>query len=171
MATAIEWGLESRERKETWEWAPSRSLLASIRAYQYWRSRPWAFALRKLAVLRHRFWSIATGADIPVNCKLGKGLLLPHPTGVVIHPDAQVGPDCLIMSCVTIGTRGGGGVPILGRHVDVGTGAKILGSVHIGDDAVIGANAVVIQDVPAGVTVVGIPARIIYQQQSETEAE
>jgi serine O-acetyltransferase len=112
------------------------------------------------AVLRHRFWSVTTGADIPLNCKLGGGLLIPHPNGIVIHPDAEVGPNCLIFQQVTLGA-GDGGVPRLGGHVDVGAGAKIIGTVIIGNHARIGANAVVITDVPEGATAVGIPARII----------
>jgi serine O-acetyltransferase len=151
----------SRERKGFFEWATSRSLLASIRAYQRWKPKWYALPLAKLAVLRHRFWSIVTAADIPLNCRLGRGLLIPHPTGVVIHPDAKIGPDCLILSCVTIGTGPKRGVPVLGVHVDVGTGAKILGGVQIGDRAVIGAGAVVLKDVRPGATVVGIPAREI----------
>lgn len=155
----------SRERKGFFEWSPSRSLLASIRSYQRWQGKWWASPLCKLAVFRHRFWSVVTAADIPVNCQLGAGLLIPHPTGIVIHPKAVIGPDCLIFSCVTIGTRGDRGVPVLGAHVDVGTGAKILGGVRIGDRAVIGANAVVLRDVKAGTCVVGVPAQEVGRKQ------
>lgn len=151
-------GIE-REQKRLLEWAPSKSLLASIRSYQRWRRKWYGLPLCKLAVLRHRFWSIVTAADIPLNCRLGIGLLIPHPTGIVIHPGAVIGPDCLIMSGVVIGTRTEpGDVPTIGSHVDVGSGAKILGGVRIGDYAVIGANAVVVDNVRAGSTVVGIPA-------------
>jgi serine O-acetyltransferase len=88
-------------------------------------------------------------------------LLLPHPNGVVIHPDAVIGPNCLIFQQVTIGTRDGSTPPVIGGHVDIGAGAKILGALSIGDHASIGANAVVIRDVPEGTTAVGIPAKII----------
>jgi serine O-acetyltransferase len=114
----------------------------------------------KWAVLRHRFWSVVTGADIPLLCQLGGGLLLPHPNGVVIHPSVVIGPNCLLFQQVTIGATQDG-VPTLGGHVDVGAGAKIIGPVRIGDHARIGANAVVTADVPAGATVVGIPARVV----------
>jgi len=151
----------TREQKSLLSWDPSRSLLASIRDYQ--RHAASANPLRrlaaKLAVLRHCFWSVVTGADIPVNARIAGGLLLPHPNGVVIHPDAEVGPNCLIFQQVTLGTRNGG-VPRIGGHVDIGAGAKILGGVRIGNDALIGANAVVLKDVPAGKTAVGIPAII-----------
>lgn len=152
----------SRERKATFEWAPSRSLLASIRDYQRLLNSRGVSArwLRRLAVLRHRWWSAVTGADIPLNCKLGGGLLLPHPNGVVIHPNAEIGPNCLVFHQVTIGEEAGG-VPTLEGHVDVGAGAKIIGRVTVGKHAKIGANAVVLDDVPAGATAVGIPAKIV----------
>ena len=105
---------------------------------------------------------MVTGADIPVTSRLGGGLLLPHPNGIVLHPDAEVGPNCLLFQQVTLGTvEGRAGAPRLGGHVDVGAGARILGPVRIGDHAVIGANAVVLSDVPAGCTAVGVPARLL----------
>ena len=153
----------SRESKPFWSWQPSRSLLASLRAYDRASGGRGigAAVSRRLAVLRHRFWSTVTGADIPLGCRLGGGLLLPHPNGVVIHPKAEVGPNCLIFQQVTLGSDVRGAAPRLGGHVDVGAGAKILGGIVVGDDVLIGANAVVLQDVPAGATAVGIPARIL----------
>lgn len=153
----------SREQKAVMEWQPSRSLLASVRAYQSHscKSGPVHAAARRIAVLRHRFWSIVSGADIPLNCSLGGGLLMPHPNGVVIHPDATIGVNCLIFQQVTIGAGGRRGLPRIGGHVDIGAGAKILGGVVVGDHARIGANSVVIDDIPAGATAVGIPARLV----------
>jgi serine O-acetyltransferase len=158
-ATVPDWTREARRAG----WEPSRALLHSIRAYQrHAASRhPLARWLRAWAVLRHRYWSIVTGADIPVNCQLGGGMLLPHPNGVVIHPAAVVGANCLIFQQVTIGQGSRPGLPIIGGHVDIGAGAKILGGISIGNHAKIGANAVVLQDVPEGATAVGIPAQII----------
>ncbi len=153
-----------REANQRGLWAPARALLGSIRAYQRHAasSNRLARIPRMIAVLRHRFWSAVTGADIPLNCRLGGGLLLPHPNGVVIHPGAVVGPNCLIFQQVTIGAGTTPGLPRIGGHVDIGAGAKILGGVTIGDHAKIGANAVVLQDVPAGATAVGIPARLLH---------
>lgn len=150
----------SRESCEGW-WQPSRRLLKTVREYARAKATGgrlgWARA--KAAVAQHRFWSVATGADIPINtAKIGGGLLLPHPNGVVIHPDAEIGPNCLIFQQVTIGTGPRPGVPRIGGQVDIGAGAKILGGVVIGDHARIGANAVVVSDVPAGAVATGIPA-------------
>ena len=158
----------SRESKALFSWEPGRSLIASIRTYQ--RSRQsvglFAYATRVLAVLRHRFWSVATGADIPLDAQVGGGLLLPHPNGIVIHPNARIGPNCLIFQQVTIGTREGSGAPEIGGHVDIGAGAKILGAVRIGDHVCIGANAVVLSDVPERSTAVGVPAVVLRRTDS-----
>jgi serine O-acetyltransferase len=145
----------TRERPRQF-WDPGRKLLFSIRRYQYWHQRRGIIAgiLCKGLVLRHRFWSVITGADIPLNCQIGGGLLIPHPNGIVIHPDAAIGVNCLIFQQVTLGIRSGPGVPIIGGHVDIGAGAKILGPVRIGDHSRIGANAVVTKDVPSHTTAV-----------------
>lgn len=158
-ATEPDW---SREAKPWFAWAPSRSLLASLRAYQRVAGsrHPWHRLLRKIAVLRHRFWSVVTAADIPLTCRIGGGLLMPHPNGVVVHNEAVIGPNCLLMQQVTLGVTDGGS-PRLGGHVDIGAGAKVLGSVTLGDHACVGANAVVLIDVPAGATAVGVPARLV----------
>jgi serine O-acetyltransferase len=151
----------SRETKTRGAWSPPHALLASIRDYQRAQSNgSFRSIRRKSAVLRHRFWSVITGADIPVTAKIGGGLLIPHPNTIVIHPDCRIGPNCLFFQQVTLGAAQGG-VPTIGGHVDIGAGAKIIGPVHIGDHARIGANAVVTIDVPAGSTAVGIPARIV----------
>jgi serine O-acetyltransferase len=164
-ATVPDW---SREAKSLFEWAPSRSLLASIRAFQRHGSRrnPVNMVLKKLAVLRHRFWSVVTGSDIPLKTEIGGGLLLPHPNGVVIHPDCRIGPNCLILQQVTLGS-GRSGVPTLGGHVDIGAGAKVLGRIHLHDHSVVGANALVLSDVAQGVTVVGVPARPVRSRRRE----
>ena len=150
-----------RKRKRYWD--PSLRLLNSLSAYSDARSRGGILGTlqSKVAVFRHRFWSVITGADIPLNAyALGAGLELPHPNGIVIHPDAKLGPDCRLFQQVTIGTGPKPGLPQLGARVWVGAGAKILGGVVIGDDAVVGANAVVITDVPEDCVAVGIPAVI-----------
>lgn len=106
------------------------------------------------------------GCYIPHRAQIGAGTKFGYGgIGVVIHDDCVIGRDCTISQGVTLGGGRGGrdergrGVPTLGDNVSVGAGAKVLGPVHLGDGSVVGANAVVTHDVPAGVTVVGIPAR------------
>ena len=158
-ATEPDW---RREHKRAFEWSPSRSLLASLRSFQRWRDsrHPLRWVGMNGAVLRHRFWSMVTGADIPLNCSIGGGLLMPHPNGIVIHAHAVIGPNCLIFQQVTIGTVGGE-APTIGGRVDLGAGAKVLGAIRIGDQVQVGANAVVLHDLPAGCVAVGVPARIV----------
>jgi serine O-acetyltransferase len=152
-----DWNREARAG-----WSPSRSLLGTIRRYQALGDRrgPIARMRQRLLALQHRFWSVVTGADVPLNARIGGGLLLPHPNGIVIHPDAVIGPNCLLFQQVTVGATERG-VPRIGGHVDIGAGAKIIGPVTLGDHVVVGANAVVTHDVPAGCVVAGIPARVV----------
>lgn len=143
-------------------WDPGRKLLRTIRKYQAWRQKPGLVAACycKLLVLPYRFWTVVTGADIPLTSQIGGGLLIPHPNGIVIHPDARIGVNCLIFHQVTLGSRSGPGVPEIGGHVDIGAGAKILGPVKIGAHAKIGANAVILTNVDAGATAVGYPTQV-----------
>jgi serine O-acetyltransferase len=160
-ATVPDW---SREKCNRW-WHPSGQLLKSIREYQKWQAYGGLLGrfFQNWNILQYRFWSIVTGAEIPLNCNIQGGLILPHPNGIVIHPEASLGPNCVVFQQVTIV----GGVKI-GGHVDIGAGAKIIRPVTIGDHAKIGANAVVLCDVPAGATAVGIPAKIIHNLESNS---
>ena len=145
-----------REKINRW-WSPSQQLIKSIRQYQKWRNYNGIISrFCYFYVLQHRFWSAIAGADIPVNCQLGGGLKLPHPNGIVIHPEASIEVNCLIFQQVTIIK----GVKI-GSNVNIGAGAKIIRPVSIGDRASIGANAVVVNDVPANTIAMGIPAKNI----------
>jgi len=156
-----------REKPARGTYEPAKYLLASIRRYQRLVKAGGTIAkvVRPFVVLQHRFWSIVSGADIPLNADIGGGLLMPHPNGIVIHPDAHVGPNCLVFQQVTVGTNGTRpGCPVIAGHVDIGAGAKILGGVKIGAHARIGANAVVLDDVPENASAAGVPARIIRQE-------
>jgi serine O-acetyltransferase len=110
---------------------------------------------------------MVTGSDIDPNATIGRGLSLPHPTGVVVHRDAVIGDNCMIMQQVTIGQLAESFAPRIGNGVYIGAGAKVLGGVVIGDRARIGANAVVLCDVPADHVAVGVPARISPQAVAE----
>lgn len=104
------------------------------------------------------------GVELPYSVTLGRRVVIEHQGAIVIHGDCVIGDDCVIRQGVTMGNRHLAqpyDAPVLGARVNVGAGAKLLGKIRVGDDAVIGANAVVLHDVPAGTTVVGIPARPI----------
>ncbi len=100
------------------------------------------------------------GLEIAPRIGIGPGLYLPHPTGTVITA-TEVGARCHIIHAVTVGMRNRQEFPRIADDVTIGAGARVLGGVVIGSGANIGANAVVIANVPAGATVVGIPARVV----------
>lgn len=108
-----------------------------------------------------------TGIEIHPGAKIGKDFVIDHGMGVVIGETAEIGDDCLIFHGVTLGGKGGSGKrhPTVGSHVMIGAGAKLIGNIHIGDRARIGANAVLTRDVPEGATAVGIPGRVVNEQE------
>ena len=156
---SIDWSKPdwSREKPRKF-WDPSRKLLKSIRDYQKLKKSNSLFSrLRsKLIVVRYRFWSMITGAEIDLSCQIGGGLLIPHPNGIVIHPDSIIGINCLIFQQVTLA-----GIVELGIHVDIGAGAKLIGPLKLGNHVKVGANAVVTASAGDNVTLVGMPARAI----------
>lgn len=109
----------------------------------------------------HKMIKAVNHSGIGRGTEIGPGLLLMHFGGVWIHPDAVIGSECTIFHQVTITPGGRGGAPRIGDRVVLMAGAKVLGGVTIGDDARIGANAVVLDDVPAGALAVGSPARVV----------
>lgn len=121
---------------------------------------------------RHRLYFLArlnsnlarnwTGIEIHPGATIGRGLIIDHGVGVVIGETAQIGDDCHIYHGVTLGGTGKQHAkrhPTIGNRVMIGAGAKCLGNIVIGDDAKIGANAVVITDVPQGATYIGLAAK------------
>ena len=103
------------------------------------------------------------GIEIPYTASIGQRVCFEHQHGIVVHGNAVIGDDCVVRQGVTIGNRyldKPYDAPQIGSGVNIGAGAKILGAVKIGDRAIIGANAVVLNDVPDGALAVGVPARI-----------
>ena len=108
-----------------------------------------------------------TGIEIHPGATIGRGLLIDHGMGVVIGETAEIGDNCTIYQGVTLGGTGkdqGKRHPTLRNNVMVGAGAKVLGPVEIGDNAKIASNAVVLKDIPADTTAVGIPARVVRKR-------
>jgi serine O-acetyltransferase len=111
-----------------------------------------------------------TGIEIHPGAKIGRRFFIDHGMGVVIGETTEIGDDVLLYQGVTLGGTGkekGKRHPTLGNNVVVGTGAKVLGNIHIGDHVKIGAGSVVVKSVPDHSTVVGVPGRIV---RSRTEA-
>jgi serine O-acetyltransferase len=115
-----------------------------------------------------------TGIEIHPGAKIGRRLVIDHGMGVVIGETAEIGDDVHLYHQVTLGgtsSSRGKRHPTLGNGVIVGAGAKILGAITVGDNARVGANAVVLESVPAGTTVVGIPARPVERKPVRARPE
>jgi serine O-acetyltransferase len=113
-----------------------------------------------------------TGIEIHPGARIGRRFFIDHGMGVVIGETAEIGDDCTLYHGVTLGGtswKKGKRHPTLGNDVVIGAGAKVLGPIHIGDDVRIGSNAVVLKDVPAGATVVGVPGRVVTAGRDEQQ--
>ena len=107
-----------------------------------------------------------TGVEIHPAARIGKGVFIDHGSGVVIGETSEIGDGCTIYQGVTLGGTSlshGKRHPTLGRNVTVGVNASVLGAIVLGDNAKVGGGSVVVKDVPANATVVGVPARIVAQ--------
>lgn len=101
------------------------------------------------------------GIEVPYSAKVGRRVVFEHQHGIVIHGNSEIGDDSILRQGCTLGNKSldrPHDAPKLGKRVNVGAGAKILGAVTVGDEAVVGANSVVLKDVPAGMIAVGLPA-------------
>lgn len=124
----------------------------------------WEHGHRSLARVLSQITRHITGVEIHPAAQIGKHFFIDHAMGVVIGETAIVGDNCVLYQGVTLGGTGnetGKRHPTLGNNVTVGTGAKVLGNIHIGNNVKIGGNSVVVKDVPDNCTVVGVPGRII----------
>ena len=124
----------------------------------------WNHSARLAARVFAELTRILTGVEIHPGAILGAGLFIDHATGVVIGETAEVGNDVTIYHGVTLGGTGrdtGKRHPTIGDRVTIGAGAKVLGPIKVGDDSRIGANAVVVKEVPSSAVVVGVPGQIV----------
>ncbi|MDR3439011.1 serine O-acetyltransferase [Telmatospirillum sp.] len=145
-----------------------------LHALLFYRLAHWAWSheLLLLGRLLSHVGKLASGIEIHPGATIGERLFIDHGTGVVIGETAVVGDDVTLYQGVTLGGTSlhkGKRHPTLGNRVIVGSGAQVLGPILVGDDARVGANAVVLADVPAGVTMVGIPARAVEQRSKVRE--
>jgi len=126
----------------------------------------WKYNLPILPRLLSHVTRFLTGVEIHPGAKIGKGVFIDHGMGVVIGETSEIGDRCLLYQGVTLGGTGkenGKRHPTLEANVVVGAGAKVLGGIHVGTNTRIGAGSVVVKNVEANSTVVGIPGRIVHQ--------
>lgn len=126
--------------------------------------------LRFLARAWSQFTRFITGVEIHPAARIGRRFFIDHGMGVIIGETAVIGDDCLLYQGVTLGGTGnqsGKRHPTLGNRVVVGSGAKVLGNISIGDNVRVGANSVVLHNVPSNSTVVGIPGRVVRRKASD----
>lgn len=168
MFQALNETLEAYQRRDP----AARSKLEIFLLYQgvhatlYHRLAHWLYCHNRKFLARcvsqwSRFW---TGIEIHPGAKIGRRLVIDHGMGIVIGETAEIGDDCTIYHGVTLGGTGkdtGKRHPTIGNNVLISTGAKVLGPFTVGDNSRIGANAVVLQEVPPDSTVVGIKARVV----------
>lgn len=119
-----------------------------------------------LAALLLLFGKFISGIEIVHGASIGPRTVFIHGTGIVIGPGAIIGSDCRIFHNVTLGSRDGTTYPVVGNGVTLYPGAVILGAVHLGDNSVVGANAVVLNDVGPNQIVAGNPARLVGNANS-----
>jgi serine O-acetyltransferase len=150
-----------------WRWwhrlkHPTLWFQRSLRHFEYHNNRS-PQGLRRIwsswLHLKFRLLSMFLGFSIPPNT-CGPGLCIPHYGTIVVSPSATLGENCKIHTCVNIGLKNGK-APSIGSNVYIGPGAKLFGDICVGDNVVIGANAVVNRNVPNNVTVAGVPAEVI----------
>jgi serine O-acetyltransferase len=127
-----------------------------------------ALRLAPLALAPHLLNKWINGCVIGLHARFGPGLVLIHPIGVVINSSVRGGRNVWIESGVVIGDNHGRS-PVLGDDIFIGAGAKIIGGVTVGDGARVGANAVVLHDVPPAALAVGIPARAVARARTPAD--
>lgn len=141
-------------------------LYSGFRAVRSYRLAHW-FHRRNMKLIARYISQRArhkTGVEIHPGATIGKGLFIDHGMGVVIGETTEIGDYCTLYQGVTLGGTGkdqGKRHPTIGNHVMIGSGAKVLGPFKVGDNARVAAGAVVLSEVPAGATAVGVPAKIV----------
>jgi len=141
-------------------------LYQGFHALVYHRLAHWLYRHKRFFLARalSQFARHMTGIEIHPGAEIGKRLFIDHGMGIVIGETAEIGDDCTIYHGVTLGGTGhdtGKRHPTVGNNVLISTGAKVLGPFKVGDNSRIGANAVVLQEVPPNSTVVGVKARVV----------
>lgn len=135
-------------------------------AIKWYRRERWYYThhLKFLAKIKFRLMQILLGCTIPPSVVIGDKCTIAHFHGIVIHHETVIGGGTFLYQNVTLGGRNGKPGPIIGDNCIIGAGACVLGNIRIGNNVKIGANAVVLEDVPDNCTVVGVPGKIIKRE-------
>jgi serine O-acetyltransferase len=142
-----------------------------------WRYRVRPALLRKFFSLVYKFLfkliQILTGIELPCEAIVGRNFVIDHFGGIIVSGYARFGDNCRIRNGVVVGLRRVDEpcAPVIGNNVDIGAGAKLLGRITVGDNAIIGANAVVLHDVPENSIAVGVPATITPRRPEPPAAD
>jgi serine O-acetyltransferase len=148
------------------DWGAQGFWVLIVYRFGRWRYTVRPKLLRKFFSLLYRIWykliQIVTGIELPCEVEIGENFVIDHFGGIVISGYAKFGDNCRLRTGVVVGLQrvDEPGAPVIGNDVDIGVGAKILGHIKVGNHVVIGANAVVIRDVPDNSIAVGVPAVI-----------
>ncbi len=147
-------------------WSQQGFWAMAVYRFGRWRYRVRPVVLRKafslLYKIAHKLVQIITGIDLPCEAEVGRNFVIDHFGGIIVSGYAKFGDNCRIRDGVSVGLKRVGEpcAPVIGNNVDIGSGAKLLGRITIGDNVLIGANAVVITDVPSNSIAIGVPATI-----------
>lgn len=171
----VNWFANIREDLKTYQgdWTCQGFWVMAVYRFGRWRyaiSNPF---LRKpfsfLYKVMFKAIQILTGTELPCEVAVGRGFRIDHCAGIVISGFASFGEHCVLRNGVTVGLRRvtEPSAPQVGNYVDIGAGAKILGNITIGDHVTVGANAVVLEDVPSHSIAVGVPAQIVKRSGYE----
>lgn len=140
---------------------PGLKLTTALRKCQYYKQYKWMKPVWLLYRLRYHSLCTKYGFDVPSSVKVGPGFTIHHPRGILINSHTIIGRDCVIHSGTKIGQNRANETPVIGDGVNIGVNACIIGAVHIGNGATVGAGAVVVKDVSANTVVAGNPAKPI----------
>jgi len=163
--------IRSDLRAQNGNWAAQGFWALVCYRFGRWRYGVRPVVLRKFFSLVYRIWfklvQVICGIELPCEAEIGSHFVIDHFGGIIISGYAKFGEHCRVRNGVVVGLRRVDEpiAPIIGNHVDIGAGAKLLGPIRIGDNVLIGANAVVLCDVPDNSIAIGIPA-VIKQRKN-----
>jgi serine O-acetyltransferase len=157
------------------DWGAQGFWVMIVYRFGQWRYKVRPTLLRRLCSLTYKILfklvQIITGIELPCEAIVGRNFVIDHFGGIIVSGYARFGDNCRIRNGVVVGLRRieEPSAPVIGNNVDIGAGAKLLGPIKIGDNSIIGANAVVLADVPENSIAIGVPAIIKPRRSSSLD--